>query len=283
MKKELQNKLSKYAAAAAAVTVGVTGANAQVMYTDVDPDQTFDDDLDANGFTAVGLDIDNDMTFDYILASRDTTFGTDRVRFTLIAPYGTMSPNAIAGETPSAYDYALALDNGNMIDNTLNWINATNTMAYNVNSANPYSENWNGVTDKYLGLQFQTGGSTYYGWARLDVEAIGDVFTIKDYAYESTADAGIAAGDMGSANLDEASIDQLVHFINQSNNSVLVKVNGNLTEGVVNVVSTAGQVVSTGMVENGTFTVDMNGLQSGVYMINVTFAEGSITKKMFVK
>ncbi len=283
MKKELQNKLSKYAAAAAAVTVGVTGANAQVMYTDVDPDQTFDDDFNANGFTAVGLDIDNDMTFDYILASRDSTYGTDRVRFTLIVPYGTMSPNAIAGETPSAYDYALALDNGNMIDNTLNWINATNTMAYNVNSANPYSENWNGVTDKYLGLQFQTGGSTYYGWARLDVEAIGDVFTIKDYAYESTADAGIAAGDMGAANLDEAAIDQLVHSINQSNNSVLVKVNGNLTEGVVNVVSTAGQVVSTGMVENGTFTIDMNGLQSGVYMINVTFAEGSITKKMFVK
>jgi hypothetical protein len=283
MKKELQNKLSKYAAAAAAVTVGVTGANAQVMYTDVDPDQTFDDDLDANGFTAVGLDIDNDMTFDYILASRDSTYGTDRVRFTLIAPYGTMSPNAIAGETPSAYDYALALDNGNMIDNTLNWINATNTMAYNVNSSNPYNENWNGVTDKYLGLQFQTGGSTYYGWARLDVQAIGDIFTIKDYAYESTAGTGIAAGDMGAANLDEATIDQLVHFINQSNNSVLVKVNGNLTEGVVNVVSTAGQVVSTGMVENGTFTVDMNGLQSGVYMINVTFAEGSITKKMFVK
>ena len=101
---------------------------------------------------------------------------------------------------------------------------------------------------------------------------------------QSTADAGIAAGDMGgSANLDEASIDQLVHFINQSNNTVLVKVNGNLTEGVVNVVSTAGQVVSTGMVDNGTFTVDMNGLESGIYMINVTFAEGSITKKMFVK
>jgi hypothetical protein len=284
MKKELQKKLSKYAAAAAAVTTGIAGANAQVIYTDVDPDQTFDA-TENGGLTAVGLDIDNDMTFDYILASRDTVIGgtSPHVRFTLVAPYGTMSPNAIAGETPSAYDYALALDNGNMIDNTLNWINATNTMAYNVDSSNPYGENWNGVTDKYLGLQFQTGGSTYYGWARLDVQAIGDVFTIKDYAYNSTADAGIAAGDMGPANLDEAAIDQLVHFINQSNNTVLVKVNGNLTEGVVNVVSTAGQVVSTGMVDNGTFVVDMNGLESGIYMINVTFAEGSITKKMFVK
>lgn len=282
MKKELQDKLSKYAAAAAAITAGVTGANAQVVYTDVDPDLT-DDAVNNGGLVAYGVDIDNDTNFDYILAARDTTIGgtSPRVRFTLIAPYGTAG-NAIAGETPSGYDYALALNSNDMIDNTLNWIAATNTMAYNVDSSNPYNENWNGVTDKYLGLQFNTGGNTYYGWARLDVQAIGDVFTLKDYAYESTPNTGILAGDMGPAGIDDASMEQLVHFINQANNTVLVKVNGELTNGVVNVVSTSGAVVATGNVENGTYTVDMNGLTAGVYMINVTFAEGSIVKKMMV-
>lgn len=281
MKKELQNKLSRYAAAAVAVTAGVAGVNAQVVYTNVDPDQTYDDVQDANGFDAiVGLDLNNDATFDFVIAALDSTFSGTRVRQTLVAPYGTAG-NAVAGETPSAYDYALALDAGNMIDNTLNWIAATNTMAYNVAGSNPYNENWNGVSDKYLGLQFNVGGNTHYGWARLDVDAIGDVFTLKDYAYQSTANTGLTAGEGMPANLDEATLDQLVHFINQPNNTVLVKVNG-LEGGVVSVVSVSGQVVSTGNVENGTYTVDMNGLTAGVYMINVNVENSSITKKMIV-
>lgn len=279
MKKELQEKLSKYTAAAIAVTAGVAGANAQIVYTDVNPDYTADDDLDANGYTLVGLDMDNDSAFDFVLACRDTTVSGSRIRFTVVAPYGTAG-NTVAGETPAGYDYALALNNMDMIDNTLNWIAATNTMAYNVDSSNPYNENWNGVTDKYLGLQFTTGGNTYFGWARLDVQSIGDVWTIKDYAYESNG-SGIAAGDMG-AGLDDASMDQVVHFINQANNTVKVKINAELTDAKVTVVSASGQVVQTGAVDFNEFIVDMNGLSAGIYMINVTSNEGTITKKMIV-
>ena len=276
MNKELQNKMMKYSAAAAAL-VTASGATAQVVYTDVDPDFTH-----AGDEIAVGLDLNNDATFDFAIYSADSIFGgANRVRTTWVAPYGTAG-NAIAGETPSGYNYALALNATDMIDNTLNWIAASNTMAYNVDSANPYSENWNGVTVKYLALQFNFGGSTYYGWARLDVDAIGDIWTMKDYAYESTAGTGIAAGDMGAAGLDDAAVEELVHFVNQPNNSVLVKVNGDLTNGMVTVIATSGQTVSTGAVNNGSYIVDMNSLSSGVYMINVTFAEGSVTKKMMV-
>lgn len=279
MKKELQKKLTNYTTAAAAIVAGATGVNAQVMYFDVDPDYSVDDDNNAGGFTAVGLDMDQDMTNDFILAARDTTGATiGHVRYSLVAPLGS---NAVAGETPSSFDYALALDAGNMIDNTLNWIAATNTMAYNVDSSNPYNENWNGVTDKYLGLRFVTGGQTYYGWARLDVDAIGDVWTLKDFAYESTADTGIEAGDMGPANVSEAELDQLVHFINKPNNTVLVKVSG-LEGGLVKVVSAAGQMVQAGNVENNQFVVNMNDLTPGVYMINVAIEGASITKKMMV-
>jgi hypothetical protein len=202
-----------------------------------------------------------------------------RLRTTYVLPYGTVG-NAIAGETPSGYDYALALDMGAMIDNTLNWISATNTMAYNVDSANPYSENWNGVTDKYLGLQFKVGANTHYGWARLDVQAIGDIFTLKDYAYNATAGAGLTAGQ--TAGLLTEQMDAMVHFVNQADNSVKVVINSNLTNGVITVVSATGAVVSTGNVDGETFTVDMNGLSSGIYMINASFTEGSITKKMIV-
>lgn len=279
MKKELQKRLSKYTAAAAALTVGATGVNAQIVYTDVDPDFShLGDEI------GVGLDMDNDGNFDYIMVSADTIVtGGTRVRYTIVAPYGSVaSMNSIAGETPSAYNYALALNMNDMIDNTLNWIQSTNTMAYNVDSANPYNENWNGVTDKYLGLQFSSGGSTYYGWARLDVQAEADIWTLKDYAYNDTG-AGIMAGQTNAnVSLEEAEMESLVHFINQSNNTVIVRLNEQLTGANVTVVSTTGQVVQTGSVENNQFTVNMDGLSAGIYMINVATEQGAITKKMMV-
>ncbi len=279
MKKELQERLSQYSAAAAAVTIGAAGANAQIVYTDVDPD--FSHPGDEIGF---GLDLNNDANADFIIASVDTTItntqGTFRVRNTVVAGYGTQAAqNAIAGETPSNYNYALALNMNDMIDNTLNWIASTNTMAYNVNSANPYNENWNGVTDKYLGLRFDAGGNTYYGWARMDVSADGDVWTLKDYAYNA-GQVGIEAG--ATAFIEEGTMDQYVHFINQSDNSVMVRMNEAITGAQVTVVSASGQVVQAGAVEGTEFVVNMNGLAGGIYMINVTSEQGTITKKMSV-
>jgi hypothetical protein len=277
MKKNLHSRISKYTAVAGAV-VSAAGAQAQVVYTDVNPDYSHDAPQN-NGFAAYPLDLNNDQTIDFVVASRDTVTPNSHVRLTFAAPYG--AGNAVAGETPSAYDYALALDINTMVDSTLNWIAATNTMAYNVDSANPYNENWNGVTDKYLGLQFVVGGNTHYGWARLDSYAIGDSIVLKDYAYEATPNVGIMTGNMG-ASLTETQIENLVKFVNQANNSVKVVVNGNLTNGVVSVISSTGQVVSTDVIKDKTFFVDMNNLSSGIYMVNVTFNEGATTKKIIV-
>jgi hypothetical protein len=277
MKKNLHSRISKYTAVAGAV-VSAAGAQAQVVYTDVNPDYSHDAPQN-NGFAAYPLDLNNDQTIDFVVASRDTVTPNSHVRLTFAAPYG--AGNAVAGETPSAYDYALALDINTMVDSTLNWIAATNTMAYNADSANPYNENWNGVTDKYLGLQFVVGGNTHYGWARLDSYAIGDSIVLKDYAYEATPNVGIMTGNMG-ASLTETQIENLVKFVNQANNSVKVVVNGNLTNGVVSVISSTGQVVSTDVIKDKTFFVNMNNLSSGIYMVNVTFNEGATTKKIIV-
>jgi hypothetical protein len=276
MNKDLQKRLGKYTAAAAAL-VGATGANAQIVYTDVNPD--FAHPGNEIGY---GLDLNNDANFDFALFSADTTLASgNRVRYTVVAPYGTAAAsNAIAGEAPGGYDYALALNSGQMIDNTLNWIAATNTMAYNVNTANPYNENWNGVTDKYLGLKFVVAGNTHYGWARLDVLAIGDIWTLKDYAFNASPNTGLTAGQM--TGVSTLAMESLVHFVNQPNNTVKVVVNGGLTEGAITLVSANGQTVSTGNVDGDQYIVDLNGLAAGIYVINAEFAEGSMTKKVIV-
>lgn len=278
MKKNLQKRISKYTAVAGAV-VSAAGAQAQVVYTDVNPDYSHDAPQN-NGVAAYPLDLNNDQTIDFVIVSRDTVTPNATVRLTLAAPYG--AGNAIAGENPGGYDYALALNINSMVDATLNWIAATNTMAYNVDSANPYNENWNGVTDKYLGLKFVVGANTHYGWARLDSYAIGDSVVVKDYAFNATPNGGIMTGDMGTASLTETQVENLIKFVNQANNTVQVVVNGNLTNGVVSVISSTGQVVSTDVISEKTFSVDMNNLSSGIYMVNISFTEGSTTKKIIV-
>ena len=277
MKKNLQSRISKYTAVAGAV-VSAAGAQAQVVYTDVNPDYSHDAPQN-NGVAVYPLDLNNDQTPDFLIVSRDTVTPNATVRLTIAAPYG--AGNAVAGENPAGYDYALALDMNSMVDSTLNWIAATNTMAFNIDSANPYNENWNGVTDKYLGLKFVVGGNTHYGWARLDSYAIGDSIVLKDYAFEATPNVGILTGAMG-ASLTETQVENLVKFVNQANNTVQVVVNGNLTNGVVSVVSSTGQVVSSDAITEKTFSVDMNNLSSGIYMVNVTFNEGATTKKIIV-
>ena len=42
------------------------------------------------------------------------------------------------------------------------------------------------------------------------------------------------------------------------------------------------KVVSSDAIIEKTFSVDMNNLSSGIYMVNVTFNEGTTTKKIIV-
>ncbi|MEN9998418.1 MAG: hypothetical protein RI922_1408 [Bacteroidota bacterium] len=283
MKKELQSRLSRYTAAATAIVGAISGANGQIVYTDVNPDQTFDA-VNNNGYAIAGLDLNNDATIDFLVASKDTTLAAGHLTFTLVAPYGTLG-NAVAGDTPSSYDYAFAMNSGDAINASLNWISPASggalSMAYAKDGAFNYASYWiNGVTDKYLGLKFFVGSNAYYGWARLDVTAAGDVFTIKDYAYNGTANGAINAGQM--AGINSLELETLLHFVNQADNSVKVVINGGLTEGKISLISAAGQVVSTGNVDSNEYNVSLNGLSAGIYVISAEFAEGTMTKKVIV-
>ena len=67
-----------------------------------------------------------------------------------------------------------------------------------------FSTSWSGtggnfrdtIFDRFIGLKFKDGGSTYYGWARVSVAAeLGaQSLTVFDYAYEDSGDP-IYAGD----------------------------------------------------------------------------------------
>ncbi|MBA3915676.1 MAG: hypothetical protein H0X25_17850 [Acidobacteriales bacterium] len=64
---------------------------------------------------------------------------------------------------------------------------------------------WVNQKRQYLGLRFEFGGETHYGWARLTVMSRGvrhgchlASAHVSGYAYESQPDTEIKAGDTGT-------------------------------------------------------------------------------------
>lgn len=280
----LDKKLLKYMSASAAVLATGAAATGQVVYTDVAPDVV------ASGVgTGISIDLNNDLTNDFIAA----VLGNSNAQAAMAYPFATGAScaggnpsNEIMGTMPSAYNYASKLAFNDPIGASGPWLGTncvSGTMGYYViaNGSSPYSEQWNnGVTDGYMGLKFESGGNVYYGWARFDLSADQLTLTLKDYAYESTAGTAINAGDVGVGVAEN--IASQVNIFNH-NNIVNVNVNNELTNGVMEVVSTSGQIVKEFTLASGNQAFDLSELAGGLYVANIRFDEGVITKKIAIK
>jgi hypothetical protein len=67
---------------------------------------------------------------------------------------------------------------------------------YNSRFNTNHAGNWQSVNDRYLGIQFQSGGEVHYGWVRITVINEFNVYdlNITGYAYETVANQSIVAG-----------------------------------------------------------------------------------------
>lgn len=262
----LTKRLAKYGALTAAIA-GVADASGQIIYTDVDPDFA---SADAN----IGLDMNNDTNFDFVLIdSAAPAIG--------IGNYMSASGNGFLGSQPGAYVYPFALISGDTISSgQTTWFNGAGAGTLNYVSCynGGGSSNWCGVTDKYLGLRFTVGADTFYGWARLDVSLSGDQFILKDYAYNSVAGEAIDAGQ--TLSVSELKIPK-AYYINCVDRFVTIS---NI-QGAANykVISLSGQTVLTSSTRLENQTVDLNGLASGIYIVEVSNEESSkVNRKKIV-
>ncbi len=275
MKKSLQSKLKKYGTAAAAVSMvaGVSDADAQVMYTDVNPDQTF-----TNNGDSYNLDLNGDATIDFTI-NLTVSSGVYKVGITNAGSNQNMG----SGSTAAGWNYPLALSYGASIGSAGPWqsgaSNASALFSY-YGSSSTYGL-WGGATDKYLGLKFDIGGNTHYGWARLDVAANGSSFTIKDYAYESTADSNIVAGDMGSVSVSVAEnlfSKDIKVFTTQGQLQVNIP-----TEYVgynLKVIDVAGSEVLNSRLMKTITKFDLSENANGVYLLLISGDNNTFTQKV---
>ena len=265
---KLSKRLGQYGSLALALTGLSEAANSQVIYTDVNPD--FSGSLGST----YAIDLDNDGIDDVTLVNYTSSSSINNYNLNINVLYaypeglnkvlGSISPNS------SSLAYPFALSTGNLISaNTSSWIgsSASNILfgEIEINSMPYFSAgNWDNVEDKYLGIEFDINGNTHYGWVRLNVKDAK--FTLKDYAYESTPNTAITAGDQGNLSSDHYFKNNLEVFSN--NNQLFIKA---IDQEKLNysLFSINGQKVLEGELLNQQNSLDISNLSSGVYLVNI--------------
>ena len=196
-KKEINAEIGKIASP--------TGST--IIYTDINPDT-----LISSSQTTYNLDLNKDGITDFVF-SRPTLlqycsyeFGYYRIiiNFSVKPANGN---NAIISDGAS---YAYGMDSAAAIVKDSLWATTSQVLFIIARGSarcavgfHP-SGYWLNVSDKYLGLKFIKGNNTYYGWARLSSSyyytpypyrqfKVG-LLTIKDYAYNSSPNRPILAG-----------------------------------------------------------------------------------------
>lgn len=258
---KLTKRLLQYSALSVAMS-GVSEMNGQIVYTDVNPDIT-----EGNMDTATFIDLNNDGTDDFGIGTNDDpAVGINGV-----------SSNASWVGSSASYLYPFALDTGVAISSgQTTWFGNGDVGTLNYTSCynGAGGSNWCGVTDKYMGLRFQIAGNTHYGWARLDVSLSGDSFTLKDYAYNTVAGEAIDAGQ--TLSVSEFDAPTAYHI---SCNDKWVTISNIQGEANYKVISLSGQTVLTSSTRLETQAIDLNGLATGIYIVEVSNTEKSRVKR----
>ena len=261
---KLSKQLAKYGALTAAMA-GVADASGQIVYTDVDPD--FAGGIGSSMF----LDLDNNGTNDFQIIHD----GGDDLD---IVPVNNVDNEVLGviGYSSSWYGYfygfayPYVLSNNDVISNgaTGTWNNfGYNSVGTNsLNFGSCIDGYWCDVTDGYLGLRFNIGGNVHYGWARLDVDTAGDVWTLKDYAYNTVAGESILAGQQ-TLSTDSEILNESVRVTALNKTIGLYNLPNKMSYQLF---SMTGKAVLNGHTENSIHSIEAKSLSDGVYIIEIT-------------
>ncbi|MDF1672790.1 MAG: T9SS type A sorting domain-containing protein [Vicingaceae bacterium] len=313
MKKSLQDKLKKYGTMAAAVAGGVASADAQIIYTDIVPDTTFCNDGDV-----YNLDLNNDMINDFSLnlntSSNAGGFYSNSLNFSTNSNENNdlrISPNGLANSVLG--NNASALSSGASIGSSAtNWANSSgNLMAsysmyysryaststyYNTSASTTYTYTWGpytysnatsfgdfaGAQSKYLGLKIVVGPNTHYGWARVSVDSGVGCFTVEEYAYETTPNTTILAGDKGlSTSISDLNLipDVTVFAANEVLN---VQVPKEVIGFNVKLVDMLGRTIVNETIASSNHKVDIANNSNGVYIVLIEGEGKAFSEKITI-
>ncbi len=300
--KNLKLKLSSYSALAGIFIIADQSANAQVVYTDVDPDYYFTEPVGEVIFSYLQIDFDHDSNGEIYFGfssvrSADDCYVNGSMSFYLVNYASVLVYNDTASiprvkKLNEGDDISEAAGTWN--NNFLHTLMYSDFYTYTCDSIPQFPDlrgNWINEIDKYIGVKFNAGGDTYYGWVRLSVVVFADEgdaeidhIQIDGYAYESTPGMAITVGE-GYVPQSIANINRVEFkcFPNPVSEQLSIKLPEFVKENYSCIISDiSGKNVVQEIKNYSDNRVDVSHLPNGIYSIEI-IADGKSGYSKFVK
>lgn len=228
--------------------------HAQIIYTDIP---------DATPNATYPLDLNNDTMVDFLIHFGGSSGSAIGVQCS------PLNNNAYAGEFIGGIYLPWALSSATPICEALTtWYDASHLGTMGLGANTGY---WPGATNKYLALKLLVGTDTYYGWARFDVLDMSGSFTIKDYAYESTPNGCIQAGQTVLGINENTNKYRVAVFPNPFNSTTTIQTLAPLKKATLTLCNSFGQTVQQMHNLSGqTISLSRDHLPIGLYFIRLT-------------
>ncbi len=300
MKKDdiVKDKIKKYSVLAGAVLAG-GAVNAQIQYTDIDPDIVVDPSnspytLDLNGDSVDDIEFAVSATsgsgsnsymgipFTYTYAVQYAVVGMDNGGLAGVNSI-TSSGSAFAID---AHDFGAEIGAADDFSSSaaLGVVGSVNVPAFGItqgiNEGAFLNSNGGTLGEKYLGYSISGASGTNYGWVRLSVADSAASITIMAHAINTVANQSIYAGN--AASLSDVSIDDKVSIVSSSEN-VKISVTNELLGGDLAIIDMTGKVVSNVSVENTTTSISTKDFNTGIYIARFTFKDQVVNKRIYIR
>lgn len=281
MKKQLQKKFLTFSVIAILFSAS---ANAQIVYTDVNPDVT----RTRSGPPLEAVNYSIDFNIDGIVDVNLSSYGIANRAITPFPPYFYVT-SAIEIKSSeilrvtSSFSYASQLNANTIIESASQSWSTSTGRAFMAGTFSPCPNCWPFAADRFLGVRFSVGGNWFYGWVRISLSTFTS-FTIKDYAYNSTPNQPILAGQTSALGIDENSLVSKINiFPNPASNQVTISL-GSLQQLVaLAITDTTGKIVyKTKESEAQNIKINTTDFANGIYLVQIKAKDYVTTKKLVV-
>jgi hypothetical protein len=291
MKKEITKKSNSLKLKLKAYTTLVISAialdsSAQIIYTDI-PDTTLVND---NEFFDIDFNNDGSPEFNLTLNTFFSSRGVGSLFFNgqiNILGINPRNGNVVidSNSYPAGFNFNDLISLGSNSFSSGNRAVVFHTfISSNYNSGLYQNSKSNGNflgVEKYLGVRFTIGSNQHYGWIRLDVSTRVDSVTIKDFAYDSTANAPILAGDRGALVGLRTNSFQKTDFYsshNQLNFRGQIPANTQLS-----IIDLKGQKVKEAFLTENQRKQELSSFSNGIYVVEIRNGKSVLRKKMWLE
>ncbi|HKR06239.1 MAG TPA: T9SS type A sorting domain-containing protein [Bacteroidia bacterium] len=294
MNKKLQKQIKAYAGFAGTILAS-SRADAQVVYTDVVPDDsTFESyaylDMNNDGINEVitswsGSGAASGYSGDFFGCYDDFLYNLNGQIFRLIN--GTICCNA-GGNLSDLKNFSYAALIGNVLppntvlDSRGRFFNNSFSTTNNGNTNNCFAGNFiQGWGDKYIGIKFPIAGINHYGWIRVEAVQINNWVQIilKDYAYETAPDVPILAGSINTISGTQELFNSSIKIFAE-NKKIKIELLRPFGETEISVFNLLGEEIFSGNTTKSSEEISI--ANKGIYLVRVSNEKFTLQKKVSI-